>query len=1041
MKRAPQALTLAKARNFGMEIRPAHRGLGIVALLLASGVGCFRATGIQRPSLVGVEIPAIGGDRPAGVKAEAAPGDYYLGNDSVELAVDGTPFGAGQAVAGAASGGSIIDLSFIGLDTSFRRVSMPGDMLDRLTPVLNQDPALPMVFSSFAPVTGIGESSIQMQGSVLDLQHKLAGATWDPQGRVQGLNVTHKVSLGTTDRFFVLETTLTNTSSATISVQSLGDHLYQVGGGLRTVVPADGDANGGALAPGAWGVQLPGSDFSNPINTSVRARVVGFIGVEPAGETVDSHSSYGILPLSSDHVLVASDPQNTLSEDRPKFSQNIVVGSLPVAGLAPGQTLSYTRKLYIIGGSSTDLTLPSQSTGLFNEIFADPSNVPAPDFGAFLYSMAGTASPGGLLQTEVRFEKNLGSDSSPQWQVNRVEWKEFPDSPSTTPSIVTTSLPTGTYRVTIRNRNQSYSETLFTNSADTTRPDIPTPLSIVKATVFSASEVLLPERNEVISAFAPSWANIFTATKVYLHLFTARGKDYPSGNFQPLRFTFAGVPPTPDLDAQRSRTLGGIYDSLSKAKQSPHANAGAYQVRAGNQAFGASFLPLVSQLPISFPAGNYMTFSTRGPLSYLDSLGVTAGTNQNVTTHSLIIAPAAMPTGWTAFDIPGPSQATGGGMYDAEKLSSALAEQVSVVGLLENDRFVDAPQIYNDFVQEFNLPNVDATFRTVIGTDPLTFGVRATALDSDGIASALFTPAPRPERNRGAKPSSHWTLADFIAQAEGSYVVIQRPRGPKGLFTLRGFNPTVPLGAGVNAWWNATGPVSQGVTESGFDALELIRAQGFDGSNPDPWFSEFKTVRQDWFALLNQQMPTSFTKGLGLSSGIYSLDTPVGLSRTYLKLGSAIPTEADLSAVQGALKSGAAVASTGPLLDVSINGTGPGGLVAGASVNLSINLYAPVWVPVDEVRVVVNGQVVQTLDPSTFSSGADFRQRTFTVPITFPTNKDAWVVVEAGVRLNQTGPYQPGSPWAKVQKGMYPIAITNPIFVDVNGGGYVPPGL
>ena len=133
-----------------------------------------------------------------------------------------------------------------------------------------------------------------------------------------------------------------------------------------------------------------------------------------------------------------------------------------------------------------------------------------------------------------------------------------------------------------------------------------------------------------------------------------------------------------------------------------------------------------------------------------------------------------------------------------------------------------------------------------------------------------------------------------------------------------------------------------------FNALELLRAEGFNASNPDPWFTDFKAVRLDWFALLNQQTPANFTKGLGLSSGLYSLDTPVGLARTYLKLGTAIPTEADLSAIQNALKSGAAVASTGPLLDVSINGTGPGGTVSGAALNVSITVYAPDWVPIDE---------------------------------------------------------------------------------------------
>ena len=1041
-------MTLLQARHFLNEGRPLlglATGLTVLALLLASGVGCFRATGIQRGSLVAVEIPAIGGDRPAGMKAEAAPGDYYLGNDTVELAVDGTPFGAGQAVAGAASGGSVIDLSFIGLDTSFRRVSMPGDMLDRLTPVVNQDPNLPMVFDHFVPVSGNGDSSIEMQGFVLDLQHKLTGATWDSQGRVQGLKVAHKVSLGTTDRFFILETSLTNGGSGTISVKNLGDHLYQRGGGLRTVVPADGDANGGALPAGAWGVQIPGSDFNNPIATSVRAPMVGFIGVEPAAETLDSHSSIGILPLTGDHVLVASDPQNSLTENRPKFAQNVVVGSLAVASLAPGQSMTYRRKLYVKGGSSVDAgigaSLPSQSLGLFNAMIFDRAASLTQDTGFLSYGTAGTATPGGLLQTEVRFERNLGTDASPSWHLERVDWKEYTDSPSFTPSFVPTGLPAGTYRVTIRNRDQSFSGTIFTNGGEATRLDLPAPLSIVKTTLFSAREILLPERNDVMSPTAPSWANLFVSTKVFAHTFTARGKDHPTGNFQPLRFTFAGVGTTPDLDAQRTRTLAGVYDPITKAKVTARSNPGAYQFRAGNQAFGASFIPLISDLAVYFPPGDYRTYLTRGPLSYLDSLGITAGTSQSSTFHSSVIVPTAMPTGWAALDMPGPSQATGGGMLDAEKLSSALAEQVSVVGLLENDRFVDATQIYNDFVSEFNLANVDATFRTVIGTDPLTFGSRATALETDGTASALFTPTPRAERNRGAKPSTRWNLADFIAQAEGSYVVIHRPRGPNGLFTLRGFNPAVPLGTGVNTWWTGTGTFSQGATRGGFDALELIRAEGFNDSSPNPWFTEFKALRLDWFALLNQETPAKFTKGLGLSSGVYSLDTPVGLARTYLKLGSPTPTESDLSAVLNALKAGAAVASTGPILDVNINGTGPGGTVSGSSLTLVINIFAPDWVPVDEVRIVVNGQVVQTLDPSTFSAGSDFRQRTLSVPMNLPLSKDAWIVVEAGVRLSQTGPYQPGSPWAKVQKGMYPIAITNPIFVDVNGGGYVPPGL
>jgi len=52
---------------------------------------------------------------------------------------------------------------------------------------------------------------------------------------------------------------------------------------------------------------------------------------------------------------------------------------------------------------------------------------------------------------------------------------------------------------------------------------------------------------------------------------------------------------------------------------------------------------------------------------------------------------------------------------------------------------------------------------------------------------------------------------------------------------------------------------------------------------------------------------------------------------------------------------------------------------------------------------------------------------------------DGWVVVEAGVPLATTGIYAAGTPWNTTMRGIYPIAVTNPIFVNVTGGSYKPP--
>ncbi|HEX4845193.1 MAG TPA: hypothetical protein VFV26_03175, partial [Geothrix sp.] len=122
-------------------------------ILAAGGTGCFRATGLARPTVAVEEIPASGGDRLAGLKATSGPGDFYIGNDSVQLAVDGAAFGDREGQFGAPSGGAILDVGNIALDQSFKRVSMPTDLVERLGPVVNQDPDLPLVFDRYVPGT------------------------------------------------------------------------------------------------------------------------------------------------------------------------------------------------------------------------------------------------------------------------------------------------------------------------------------------------------------------------------------------------------------------------------------------------------------------------------------------------------------------------------------------------------------------------------------------------------------------------------------------------------------------------------------------------------------------------------------------------------------------------------------------------------------------------------------------------------------------------------------------------------------------------
>lgn len=1062
--------------------RLAFSGLAPIALALVAGsVGCYRSTGESRPTSVAQQIPATGGDRVAGMKATAGPGDYYLGNDYIQMAVDGAAYGHAKGQYGAPSGGAILDIGGVALDTAYARVSLPTDNLESLAPVVNQDPDLRLAFDRYSTTNTNDLVTLTMQGYLLDPLNKLAGATWGSDGRVQGVTVTETITLGSHDTFFTLNTTLQNDSGAPLPIQSLGDYLHQSGGGFRFVIPANQDASGNPLS--SWGLDIPGSNFASPLTTSVRAAMVGLQGVEPSAPDLDSHQSLGILPLNQDQVLVASDPQTTLSEDRPVFPARLVVGSVPTgASLANGGSLAYGRQIYTAFGNSFSAGFPTEVEGIFNKMETVRASLrgaaTGSTTGSFAFSLAGTAALKGYRETEVRLERyiadttqpgnNPATDSNPaHWELDRLVSPEGGENfilggfqnVSVVPAVPDAALPGSylPYRVVVRNRDTQTVSQLVSVAASDGAIANPALLRPVPSAIQSLVTPLAAENGQYSSPSGNALSPV-----VFSQAFSLRKTGNESGvqMYLPARIVILGLngsgafDPSKDPDAQRVRVMGGYFNPITKSKQQTGRSTATYQFTQGNEAFGAQFLINGAALFFPVPAGSYAAYFTRGPVSPLASGTFSANTYTLPAFLPAVMNALPLPSGWSAFDAPGPSQRTTGGMLPAEQLSSALANGVDVVARTENDDFTDGAGLYASFRSEFASSGdaaTDAAAQGIIGGDPFVVNARSSSL-AEGTFTALFTPAPDGSLPfGGALPSAGWTAADFIGQGGGSYVIANRPSGPQGLFTAHPVAAGVALGSGANSWWDDTDALANGHRTGDFDAIELLRGEGCNPADPSAWFAEFQNVRANWFNLLNLETPTQFTKALGLSSGVYSLDTPVGLARTYFKPGSGL-NQADLSNIAGALRSGAAVASTGPLLDVAIGTQGPGALVAGpaATVSLTVNVWSATWVPLDEVRIIVNGSQMGASVPfgaTPAANGwtadpADARHwsQTFTVPMsTLTGGKDGWVVVEAGVPLSTTGAYAAGTPWNRIMKGIYPVAVTNPIFVDVNGGGYTAP--
>ena len=168
-----------------------------------------------------------------------------------------------------------------------------------------------------------------------------------------------------------------------------------------------------------------------------------------------------------------------------------------------------------------------------------------------------------------------------------------------------------------------------------------------------------------------------------------------------------------------------------------------------------------------------------------------------------------------------------------------------------------------------------------------------------------------------------------------------------------------------------------------------------------------------------------------------------GWLRNYVKSPTDDPAQIKTLDVVHAAERGNLVMTTGPFLDVSMKAHDaisiPGENLAapGGKAVLKVRVQCPNWFDVDRVQVFVNGKPDPALNytrqsnPERFSAGAvKFDQK---IPLALST--DAHVIVAAIGEHSRLGPVMGPDHAADL-----PVAISNPIFVDVDGHGFKPNG-
>lgn len=256
---------------------------------------------------------------------------------------------------------------------------------------------------------------------------------------------------------------------------------------------------------------------------------------------------------------------------------------------------------------------------------------------------------------------------------------------------------------------------------------------------------------------------------------------------------------------------------------------------------------------------------------------------------------------------------------------------------------------------------------------------------------------------------------------------------------------------------------------------------------------QLPAYRAFWFYVLGQGQLVTGTA----NSDTHSLsDNTVGMPRNLVYADTSPGPLFDTVKFNAALKKGSSLGTNGPVIEATIDtasgphsfGLTPFAPSAGAQLHLKVT--AAPWVPVDEVRIIVNGVLVKTVEGAALSHPADafgtdgLLRYQGDLPLSglLKPAGDAWLVVEAGTRLQPSADFggpggegpdgipdtgdnnadgvvdksdiaadsdygpldgplapvdesNPNYHFSRVVNGGYPFAFTNPFILDRNGDG------
>lgn len=422
------------------------------------------------------------------------------------------------------------------------------------------------------------------------------------------------------------------------------------------------------------------------------------------------------------------------------------------------------------------------------------------------------------------------------------------------------------------------------------------------------------------------------------------------------------------------------------------------------EGFKSSCFPGEEGLEVRVPVGTYLVCSSRGPEYTIDQKVVEVVKEENRDLVFIVDHVVDTP-GLISLDPHMHTQKSDGSVSISERIKSAVAEGLEIAVASDHNTITD----YSGALKRLKLENElaviygnEVTTADVIHFNTYPIGFRPGEEGNGAIHSAVDEASPLFLASRQKNPAA--------------VLQVNHPRaGSLGYFN--------------NLYLDQeSASTALAAFDTDFDLLEVLNGPYFYSSN--------QAAIEDWFHLLNRGYYFPLV-GSSDAHGINRGET--GYSRSYVFYNGEKGSRLDGGALFQALKKGRSFATNGPIVEFKVNGRYTSGdlvLAKGGKVDIRLDVRSAPWVAVDEVRIIFNGER-KVIFPVSAKETAVTK---FEENIRLTLKEDSYICIEVLGKRTLFPVLQSASRSGLLKDGTLPYALTNPVFVDVDGNAkYDPP--